>query len=432
MQPRRFRPSLLLVTSSIVPSLAGCVRETLDAGPRSHAEAAGPPALKARAKDLERTVVTAHLKERIEPGRNVLWCNTFQLAWNELCRFLGEDVRVQNEPPMAPILNEKLSTRADIDEESYVALAGAVDDGVIGRIERALDEKFKGLASPEFVPDPQKLTPSGIVAHAYLFKNLEFAIPFEPLERSGRFRGEHVRAFGIADHGRKTKKIGRQVLILDHASGDDFVIELRTKSAGDRLILAKVPPKKTLLETVRHVLARTGGGGRERLVKGDSLVVPKINFDLTRRYTELIGRPLVNRKGHGYPVVEAIQRARFRLDERGALLTSEMHLFAFCVVRHHLVFDRPFLVLMLREGREVPYFALWIDNAELLVPGEPAAPVSAARAEPDLAAALGLAGRHAGPHAPRSRRSDRPRPIRSSAGTRASALPWLAPPSPMR
>lgn len=399
MRPRRLRFSLLPVTSSIVLSMIGCVGGAIDAAPRSHAEAAGPPALKARAKDLERTVVTAHLTERMEPGRNVLWCNTFQLAWNELCEFLGEDVRLEDGPPMVPILNEKLSTRADIDEESYVALAGTVGDDIIGRIERALDEKFEGLASPELVPDPEKLAPSGIVAQAYLFKNLEFADPFEPLERSGRFRDKHVRAFGIADHGRKTKRIGRQVLILDHASFKDFVIELRTKSPEDRLILAKVPPKETLLETVRHVLGRAEGGRRERLVKGDSLVVPKINFDVTRRYTELIGSRVANRKGRGYPVVEAIQRARFRLDEKGALLTSEMHLFALCVVRHHLVFDRPFLVLMLREGREVPYFALWVDNAELLVPGEPAA--------------AGLAGGRTGQQTPRSRRSDRLRPTRN-------------------
>jgi len=33
-----------------------------------------------------------------------------------------------------------------------------------------------------------------------------------------------------------------------------------------------------------------------------------------------------------------------------------------------MIFDKPFLVVLRREGAKAPYFALWVDNAELLVP----------------------------------------------------------------
>jgi hypothetical protein len=38
------------------------------------------------------------------------------------------------------------------------------------------------------------------------------------------------------------------------------------------------------------------------------------------------------------------------------------------VRQHRMIFDKPFLLLMQRQGAKVPYFALWVDNAELLVP----------------------------------------------------------------
>jgi len=33
-----------------------------------------------------------------------------------------------------------------------------------------------------------------------------------------------------------------------------------------------------------------------------------------------------------------------------------------------MIFDTPFLVLMQRVDAQTPYFALWVDNPELLVP----------------------------------------------------------------
>ena len=154
---------------------------------------------------------------------------------------------------------------------------------------------------------------------------------------------------------------------------NDFVIELKTKSKADTLILAKVPPKKTLTETVNEV--------RQRIEQATSnpfefrwLLVPKTDFTLTRTYGELVGRHLALKKTarwSGYFVLDAKQIIRFRLDERGALLKSEAQ---FSLASGpppepvDLVFDQPFLVLLQRVGVRTPYFALWIDNAELLVP----------------------------------------------------------------
>lgn len=34
---------------------------------------------------------------------------------------------------------------------------------------------------------------------------------------------------------------------------------------------------------------------------------------------------------------------------------------------HVMVFDKPFLVMLQRRGAQAPYFALWADNADVLV-----------------------------------------------------------------
>lgn len=348
-----------------------------------HAEAAGKPSLESDAGELESTVVVAGLRARIEPGRNVLWCNTFQLAWNELCEHFGEDVTLEGGPPivtaLVTALNEKLSTKDDIDRASYVALAGPVADGILDKVKKALHDRFGGLASPRLVPKPEGLAPTDIVAYAYLFKNLRFAIPYENSHRI-RFTGKPVRAFGIEEHGRKTARMGRQVVIHDYVASNDFVIELRTRSRGDRLVLAKVKPAETLHETVRAVLERVGVGRPEKMVKRDILKIPKLNFNVTRRYDELIDLDLTNPKGMGYFIRDALQNLRFRLDEKGAVLKSEARLIVKKCEKlgpgpkHVMVFAGPFLILMLREGRSTPYFALWVATPELLVPCDERAP----------------------------------------------------------
>jgi hypothetical protein len=63
----------------------------------------------------------------------------------------------------------------------------------------------------------------------------------------------------------------------------------------------------------------------------------------------------------------AKQAVRFRLDETGAVLKSET-LLAASLTQRNLVFDKPFLIYMKRGNAKAPYFALWVGNAELLVP----------------------------------------------------------------
>ena len=339
----------------------------------------GKGLLTASASQLKTTAVTPHLQTPIARGTNVLWCGTFQLAWNEVCNLIGEDVHFVEDPPMVAFLNKKAFTAADLDDESYVALAGFVRSGIRTKIQAELQRKFKGRAKPRHLPD-MGLTPrpQDIIAYAYLFKHLEFATPFEKLGEPLHFQGTKLPAFGMGSkYKREHREMCSQVSVLDYRSPDDFIIELKTKAASDRLILAKVTPGGTLGETIAHVISRCEKAAPAEATDGDILKVPKLNFDLTRSYHEILGRLLVAKNpdvAKDLRLLRVDQYIRFQMDEKGVRLKSEAVMQFGCSAgppaprpQHIMIFDKPFLIMLKRAAGKSPYFALWVANVELLV-----------------------------------------------------------------
>jgi hypothetical protein len=277
------------------------------------------------------------------------------------------------------ILNKKSFTKEDLDAESYVAVAGFVRDDVHGQIERQLEETFDGQARPRYIP-PKSLTPrpQDIVVYSYLFKNLEFQTPFERINKPVAFATEQVSCFGIGEEYKdKHYEMLDQFVILAYQDEDDFVIEFKTKSTHDRVILAKTQPGPTLEATVQAVEKRAANPEPTKPQVGDVLKVPKFNFDITRKYRELEGKLLLTANPNvadDLLVLSALQNIRFQFDEKGVRLRSESHIAIGCGMppspppaRHVMVFDKPFLVMLQRAEADVPYFALWVENPELLV-----------------------------------------------------------------
>jgi len=362
---------VLVIVAVLVSLGVGVARQ-----PRTHDDVFhGEGLLEADAGELKMTVVSPHLETAIKEGTNVLWCGSFQLVWNEVCSLIGEDLHFEGEPGMVGVLNKKSFTKEDIDDESYIAVAGFVKDDIFEKIDKALEEKFKGQASPKCLPD-KSLTPrpQDFVAYSYMFKNLEFEVPFERLSEPLVFDDVEVPCFGFGEFKKKHASMYPQVLILDYEDQNSFVIELKTKSKNDRVILAKVQAGKTLGATITTVQQRAAGDPVEPSV-GDELRVPKLNFDVTREYVELRGLRLVTENpdvAKDLQILSAIQNTRFLLDEKGVRLRSESHISGGCAAvepppKHVMVFDKPFLIMLQIADAKTPYFALWVDNAELLV-----------------------------------------------------------------
>ena len=133
--------------------------------------------------------------------------------------------------------------------------------------------------------------------------------------------------------------------------------------------MAKIPPEASLDKTVAVVEKRISKAKPTQMREMEDLYVPVLNFDVLREYSELYKHAIrtANKKLDGTSIVFAGQSVRFRLDERGAVLKSEA-IAAGGLTARDLVFDKPFLILLKRHKARNPYFALWVGNAELLVP----------------------------------------------------------------
>jgi len=326
---------------------------------------------------LKGTQITPHLDADLVAGTNVLWCGTMQLAWNEACDLVGGDLHFDQDHPLVAALNQRSFTKESIDEESYVAMAGFVKTNIHQSIRNAIKTKFGNSFKPGFVPG-KNLTPrpQDFVAYACLYKHLTFPTAFDRLDDYLSFGGVPVGAFGLATFKPAYTNLYPQVLILDYQSEDDFVIELSTKSEGDRLILAKVPTRQTLAETVAHVRARISGTNAAPANRDDILLVPRMKFDLTRSFHEIEGRHLIATNAslaRDLFLLSAVQNTRFEMNKKGVELRSEAHAAFGCSKRniptpkHQMIFNKPFLIMLERTNAKMPYFALWVDNAELLV-----------------------------------------------------------------
>ena len=329
-----------------------------------------------RAEDLRETVVTATLDVPVEHGKGLVFCSTFQLAWNELRTALGGSVALEGDPPLAAALSSSEVSRDDVDDASFLAGAG---DGpkFLAALRADLEKKF-GESQAAAFGLPPSLKPLQLLAYAYLSKNLRFSTPFAVEREFGlRFDGTLLSCFGLWKGAAEEtwEKCEGLVVVHDYADDQDFVVELVTEAHGDRLLLARVAPKATLLATAASVMNRAKSSGSfvkrltssTRLKRDDEFKVPMVRLDVLKSYAELTPRKIV-----GWPdnvLEEARQAIRFGLDEKGAILRSSAMLMVARggpIRRRRLVFDGPFFLLLVREGRSLPYFAMWVATPELL------------------------------------------------------------------
>ncbi len=151
------------------------------------------------------------------------------------------------------------------------------------------------------------------------------------------------------------------------------MVELLTRKPNHHLILARVSPEVNLVETVEKVTRYANTLPRKFLSANQALKVPLFNFDITKEYTELTGSKLLvkNPAYLNWLIERAGQNIRFQLDERGAVLKANAQLVcAKCIPPIDCIFDEPFLLMLRHKDSSMPYFAMWVDNAEILVKSE--------------------------------------------------------------
>lgn len=326
------------------------------------------------ANKLKHTDITPQMDIQIEKGKNLVYCSTFQLAWNELKdNIIKGDIIISGEGNDAELMNKSLSTQKDISENDYVAMAGYNKNNIIGTINNSLKDKF-GEKAPVIT---EKLdSPDDIFAYAYLDKELKFMYMFDPLKKKISFNNDNVDGFGIDkfQDNEQDEKLASQVEILDYKDDSNFIINLKAKDTNDQIILAELQPERTLVNTINEVNSRINSGQKEKLVSGDTLQIPSIHFNTMKEFSQFERRYLKNEGFTDYEIIKAVQNIKFNLDRNGAEIESDARIVMsksmpssiMIIKTKELVFDKPFLLMLKKNNSIFPYFAIWVENTEIL------------------------------------------------------------------
>ena len=326
---------------------------------------------------MKNTKITSHLNEEIKTGNNLIYCSTMQLAWNELCDYFKGDIFFrENVDAMKAAfeLNKKSFKKTDLSQDSFIALADLVGNGIVNKITKELKERFNETSKCDF----SQLEPDDVLAYAFLLKVLEFEHKFENIENfqfiSDSKKPTSVEAFGLKKA--KLNDISEQVKILYWNGPSEFIIDLRTKS-GEFITLAKMKPEETLQKIYNSVVDKISKSHTDYMRKDEILKVPKISFDLEHHFSEMVGQDIYvskdnNPEHSGYYIGDAVQFIKFDLNEEGAKLRSEAAIQCFRCASfkvsepREFIFDGPFMICLKQTKDAAPYFISWVENTEIL------------------------------------------------------------------
>ena len=384
----RYTKTAIVMASGTMRSLNASLDERtlsrlLRAGPTGETQSAPgaefPP--QQDASSFEMTDVHPVPTFPIPPDRNYLYCATFRIAWDKLRQSPGASIGMDPMPPIVAELNRLPYSPDNLDPDSYFAASVDTDD--VGKMKNELQQRFPGAAGPTTFPATER--GQGHVLFAYLLKSLPFSDAFNgnspPLMFPNGVAKARVASFG----GSSARQL---VHIPDYRTDEDFIIELKTESERDVMLLAKIPAESTMQATMDKVLERVASPNalhdRFSLGWNEDLLIPKLSFNIIKGYKELLDTEIIDSsfdKGE-YPefIVKADQATAFVLNERGAKLESSFEMESVIgdfgdelsgdpppppqIRKFH--FDRPFLLLLRQQESHEPYFAVWIANTELM------------------------------------------------------------------
>lgn len=333
--------------------------------------------------DLEQSVIVPTLDTPIPQGKNIIWCSSFQIAWNELMdNIIKAPIEITGAEEFSNRLNAARQSHLDLPPESYYAASGFVKDGIAEEIQAQMAKRFPSVPTPQF----GELTPLDMLAYSYMAANVKFKIPFFENRKDLPFKDSlgnetPVTSFGIRSQDEYAyHKLREQVQILfcqDDPNSDGvtgFAIDLCKYTKPNQVVIAQIPRKDTLAQILEDLEERIAEFPKEEWAQpfgiNDVLLVPNMYWRLAHRFREIEKKHLANPGYETYWVKEASQVIQFRLDRSGAELKSEAKAHAAPVPRHFIL-DGSFLIYLKKRGAEYPFFVMWVDNAELLSKPKP-------------------------------------------------------------
>ena len=358
--------------------------------PVAQADTPIPSAFTGDSSGLTKTEIVPTLETPLPKSKNIIWCVSFQMAWKALEQeFTGGSVSLDGNPETATVLNNAEPVRSSILPPAAYVATGWNQNGIVNKIQNEMRQRFPDRQPPNF----PGLTPDGFVAYSYLEASLIFPLPYNQNMQPFVFTDStkiktDVNSFGIPveDDGTYFKLRSQPAVLFrsdvfeddSQFTSDEFAIDLCSNSLPDEIVLARISPQPTLAAALTHVekgiaswkiVLRSENAsianGMQHIKPNDVLLLPNFNWFISHDFTDLEKRAVGNAKTSGQRLDLAEEDISFRLDKTGAELKAESKRY-FTSVANKFVFDKPFLIYMKMRDAHMPYFVMWVDNAELM------------------------------------------------------------------
>lgn len=300
---------------------------------------------------------------------NSIWVGSFQLAWNEfLEKVIGGDVEFEDgKSNLVEELNKKEFTKDMISENFYYIKVEKTSQKLKDVIYADINKKFNINNSFILNEINFESTENSYTLYSLLFKNFTFITPFDRLgkDKFGNYQ-EEVEYFGI--NNASDENLNKNIEVLFYKNKTDFSVKLNTRG-NDEIILYKTNSKKSFSHLYQEILERNNEfKGEKNFVKDDELKIPFININTIINYNDLCGHFI---KGtNGMYISNALQNVKFSLNERGGNLISEAVVKSEYLLDNeyarYFYFDDNFILFIKEKDRELPYFALKIENLDIL------------------------------------------------------------------
>lgn len=312
---------------------------------------------------------------------DIIWCGTFQLAWNELMDYVGGNVEFEGiEKFIVGELNERKFTKDMLSENSYYVKMGKASQKLKKEIDNELKQKFDIDGTNIF--DGEDLENSnGILIYSMLKKNFTFNEKFDDLEPATFIVDEEnsskVKVFGIDEESDSKLYDNVEVLFWDYENLDsvayfisnEFAVKLKTKE-NEEVILYRTD-KIDSFDNLYNELQNLSESfeGEKKFTELDTLTVPCIDIDVNINYDELCNNIIKNTDGEY--ISKAVQNIKFNLNSEGGLIFSEAAIITDALSAPRLdaryfSFNKPFIIFVKEKDKEKPYFAMKIENTEYL------------------------------------------------------------------
>ena len=278
---------------------------------------------------------------------NNLWVGTLDLAWKDLEeKIVLNKIELEGEmPQIANDLNESTFSKEMLNPNDYkINVERTVTNGY--KIDATLNKELNFLESFDNFSD-----------YKWTFGNSE----------------EYIKYFGINNASPEEMNKNVEILFYNKLNNgsllsNDMAIKLKTKE-GDEIILYRTDDKKSFDEYYEDIKAKTKNyKGRTEFSEDDELRVPYVKVNGMINYNQLYDKKIKNSKG--LYIYDVIQNVNFYLNERGCNLSSK----ATMVTEYmgigqdtkYCYFQDTFIIFMKEKNSDKPYFALKVDNNDIL------------------------------------------------------------------